>query len=80
MYLVDNLPVLEPVTEVLALGIEGSANKVGVGLVRYNPSVGDYSILANPRETYVTPPGSGFRPRETAQHHQRHVVPLLFRF
>mmetsp|Transcript_20349 Transcript_20349/g.60692 ORF Transcript_20349/g.60692 Transcript_20349/m.60692 type:complete len:360 (-) Transcript_20349:270-1349(-) len=77
MYLVDNLPVLEPVTEVLALGIEGSANKVGVGLVRYNPSAGDYSILANPRETYVTPPGSGFRPRETSQHHQRHVVPLV---
>lgn len=85
----------------LALGIEGSANKVGVGIVR-----DDGTILANPRKTcvgvgggrpgmermpsdlptkpltltfsfshtqhtsFITPPGTGFLPRETALHHQ----------
>ena len=36
-----------------ALGIEGSANKIGVGIVN---DKGD--ILANPRETYYAPPGT----------------------
>ena len=36
-----------------------------------------YSILANPRKTYVTRPGQGFLPRETAWHHQRHVSALV---
>lgn len=35
------------------LGFEGSANKIGVGVVR------DGAVLANPRRTYVTPPGTG---------------------
>lgn len=35
------------------LGFEGSANKVGVGVVR------DGVVLANPRRTYITPPGTG---------------------
>lgn len=35
------------------LGFEGSANKIGVGVVR------DGTVLANPRRTYVTPPGTG---------------------
>ncbi|BDA41013.1 probable tRNA N6-adenosine threonylcarbamoyltransferase [Coccomyxa sp. Obi] len=56
----------------LALGIEGSANKVGVGIVRE-----DGTILSNPRHTYITPPGQGFLPRETAIHHQEHVVSLV---
>eukprot|EP00891_Asterochloris_glomerata_P003568 jgi/Astpho2/3568/fgenesh1_pm.00057_%23_12_t len=56
----------------IALGIEGSANKVGVGVVTDN---GD--ILANPRHTYITLPGQGFLPRETALHHQEHVLPLV---
>ena len=75
--LIDNLPLPHPERSVVALGIEGSANKVGVGLVRYDGASGEYGILANPRETFVTPPGSGFRPRETAQHHQEHVVSLI---
>ena len=77
MALIDNLPLPHPERSVVALGIEGSANKVGVGLVRYDGASGEYGILANPRETFVTPPGSGFRPRETAQHHQEHVVSLI---
>ncbi|KAK4526725.1 hypothetical protein GAYE_SCF27MG4642 [Galdieria yellowstonensis] len=56
----------------LSIGLEGSANKVGVGIVT---DKGD--ILANVRRTYVSPPGQGFLPRETAKHHQQHVVPLI---
>ncbi|CAM6101574.1 unnamed protein product [Calypogeia fissa] len=56
----------------IALGFEGSANKIGIGIVKL-----DGSILANPRHTYVTPPGHGFLPRETALHHQAHILPLV---
>lgn len=38
---------------VVAIGFEGSANKLAVGIVK------DGQILANPRVTYVTPPGEG---------------------
>jgi len=58
----------------IAIGFEGSANKISVGIVNAR---GD--ILANPRETYVTPPGTGFLPRETARHHQDCVVDLTAR-
>ncbi|TMW63416.1 hypothetical protein Poli38472_002357 [Pythium oligandrum] len=58
--------------DVIALGIEGSANKLGVGIIRYKQD-GETEILANPRKTYITPPGQGFLPRETAWHHQNHV-------
>ena len=59
----------------IALGIEGSANKIGVGVARYDGAA--FSLLANPRKTYVTRPGQGFLPRETAWHHQRHVAALV---
>ena len=36
----------------IALGIEGSANKLGAGIVRE-----DGSILSNVRHTFITPPG-----------------------
>lgn len=42
---------------VIALGFEGSANKIGVGIIR------DGEVLANVRKTYVTPPGFGFLPK-----------------
>jgi len=54
------------------LGFEGSANKLGVGIVR-----DDGHILANIRHTYITPPGSGFLPKETAAHHRQHILPLV---
>lgn len=38
---------------VIAIGFEGSANKLGVGIVR------DGEVLSNPRATYITPPGEG---------------------
>lgn len=56
---------------VLAIGFEGSANKIGVGIVR------DGEVLANVRETYVTPPGTGFLPRETAVHHREKILGIL---
>ena len=58
----------------LAIGFEGSANKLGIGVVRE-----DAAILSNPRCTYVTPPGEGFLPRETAAHHQSKILDLLKR-
>lgn len=61
--------------EIVALGIEGSANKLGVGVIRYNTD-GSTEILSNPRKTYITPAGTGFLPKETAWHHQKHVVAL----
>ena len=36
-----------------------------------------YEVLSNPRKTYVTRPGQGFLPRETAWHHQKHVAALV---
>ena len=114
---------------VTALGIEGSANKVAVGIIRYTPSTvcttndttipsstlqnereeegtetgcsssstpflstsaasssssfsipidsSQFSILSNPRKTYITRPGQGFLPRETAWHHQAHLSALV---
>ncbi|WJX13908.1 Gcp2p [Trifolium repens] len=56
----------------IAIGFEGSANKIGVGIVTL-----DGTILSNPRHTYITPPGQGFLPRETAQHHLQHILPLV---
>ncbi|KAL8438581.1 hypothetical protein ACSSS7_000115 [Eimeria intestinalis] len=56
----------------VVLGIESSANKVGVGIVD-----GSGVILANPRATFITPPGTGFLPRETAAHHQENVTRLI---
>jgi len=56
----------------IAIGFEGSANKIAVGVVKL-----DGTILSNPRHTYITPPGHGFLPRETAIHHLHHVLPLV---
>lgn len=55
----------------LIMGFEGSANKLGIGIVR-----GNGEILANERKTYITPPGTGFLPNETAQHHRQHIIAL----
>ncbi|XP_035720466.1 probable tRNA N6-adenosine threonylcarbamoyltransferase isoform X3 [Vespa mandarinia] len=38
---------------VIAIGFEGSANKLGIGIIR------DDEILSNVRNTYITPPGEG---------------------
>ncbi|KAF9596066.1 hypothetical protein IFM89_007119 [Coptis chinensis] len=51
----------------IALGFEGSVNKIGVRVVTL-----DGTILSNPCHTYITPPGHGFLPREIAHHHLQH--------
>ncbi|KAA0193874.1 hypothetical protein HAZT_HAZT003114 [Hyalella azteca] len=56
---------------VTVLGMEGSANKIGIGVMR------DGKVLANPRRTYITPPGQGFIPHDTAKHHQRVILDVL---
>jgi N6-L-threonylcarbamoyladenine synthase len=57
---------------IIALGIEGSANKIGVGIVNNKGE-----ILSNPRKTFITPPGQGFRPKETADHHRKELLGIL---
>ncbi|GMH37576.1 hypothetical protein BSKO_05449 [Bryopsis sp. KO-2023] len=56
----------------IVLGIEGSANKLGIGIIK-----DDGSILSNPRRTFVTPPGEGFQPRQTAAHHKIHILDVV---
>ncbi|XP_012541492.1 probable tRNA N6-adenosine threonylcarbamoyltransferase [Monomorium pharaonis] len=56
---------------VIAIGFEGSANKLGIGIIR------DQHIVSNVRHTYITSPGEGFLPRETAQHHRKHILDVL---
>jgi N6-L-threonylcarbamoyladenine synthase len=57
---------------VISLGIEGSANKIGVGIVDQHGN-----IYANPRYTFITPPGTGFLPKETAEHHRTKILELI---
>lgn len=55
----------------IVLGLEGSANKIGVGVLK------DGVVLSNPRKTFISPPGTGFLPKETGAHHREHVVGLI---
>jgi tRNA A37 threonylcarbamoyltransferase TsaD len=71
-FLAPRLSIVAMSARRLVLGIEGSANKVGIGIV---DSTGTF--LANTRHTYITPAGSGFLPRQTAQHHQQWVLALI---
>ena len=54
------------------IGLEGSANKIGIGIIR------DGKVLSNPRRTYITPPGQGFVPHDTAKHHQVKKLSVLY--
>lgn len=56
---------------VTSIGFEGSANKIGIGIVR------DGEVLTNPRKTYITPPGEGFKPADTARHHNSVILDLI---
>ena len=60
----------------IAIGLEGSANKIGIGIISHSPSKPP-TILANLRHTYNAPPGEGFLPKETALHHRAWVVRLI---
>ncbi|TKA76572.1 tRNA N6-adenosine threonylcarbamoyltransferase [Friedmanniomyces simplex] len=88
----------------IAIGLEGSANKLGVGIILHPPhdtsdppsphdsahsddeafpsrskphTSPPVQILANLRHTFVSPPGTGFLPKDTAAHHRRWVVRLV---
>lgn len=63
---------MESSKRIISLGIEGSANKIGVGIVDQ-----DGNIYSNPRYTYITPPGTGFMPKETAEHHRIKILGLI---
>lgn len=54
------------------LGIEGSANKLGVGIV-----TSEGEVLSNIRDTYNAPAGQGFLPRQLAEHHRNNVIRLV---
>jgi len=56
---------------VMIIGFEGSANKIGIGIIQ------DGKVLSNPRRTYTTPPGEGFLPKDTAKHHRQHILTVL---
>jgi N6-L-threonylcarbamoyladenine synthase len=61
----------------IAIGLEGSANKIGVGIISH-PSPGKPAqILSNVRHTFNAPPGEGFLPKDTAKHHRAWFVPLV---
>lgn len=62
----------------IALGLEGSANKLGVGIVRHRKGR-PAEVLVNVRHTYISPPGEGFLPKDTAIHHKKWIIPLIKR-
>ncbi|KAN0100725.1 Glycoprotease family domain containing protein [Tylopilus felleus] len=69
-------PLKDPDRPYLALGLEGSANKLGAGIIKHRVD-GSTKVLANIRHTYITPPGEGFLPRDTAQHHREWVLEVI---
>lgn len=60
----------------LALGLEGSANKLGAGIIKHAKD-GSSTVLSNIRHTYITPPGEGFQPRDTALHHRQWIMGVI---
>ncbi|RHZ82726.1 hypothetical protein Glove_104g55 [Diversispora epigaea] len=61
----------------IAIGLEGSANKLGVGIIEHNYDSNKVNVLANIRHTHVTPPGTGFLPKDTAAHHREFAIPVI---
>ncbi|OXV05384.1 hypothetical protein Egran_06848 [Elaphomyces granulatus] len=61
----------------IAIGLEGSANKLGVGVMRHPDDDSPAQVLSNIRHTFVSPPGEGFLPKDTARHHRAWVVKLV---
>ncbi|KAI5168333.1 N6-L-threonylcarbamoyladenine synthase [Pancytospora epiphaga] len=55
----------------IIVGFEGSANKIGIGIIK------DKDILANVRRTYVPRAGEGFIPVDAAKHHREIILDLL---
>lgn len=61
----------------IAIGMEGSANKIGIGIMSHPKDGSPPQVLANIRHTYVSPPGEGFLPKDVARHHRTWVVNLV---
>lgn len=68
----------------ICLGIEGSANKVGVGIIKhYNDTSRPVDscqtqTLANVRKTYIPANNlNGFLPKDTAKHHAENILGLV---
>ncbi|KAK8864478.1 tRNA N6-adenosine threonylcarbamoyltransferase [Kwoniella newhampshirensis] len=75
-------PLPKPSRRLLCLGVEGSANKLGCGIISHSPSstpgaATSVTVLSNVRHTYITPPGEGFLPSDTARHHREWVVKVI---
>lgn len=66
----------KPERPYIALGLEGSANKLGAGIIKHAPD-GSVIVLSNIRHTYITPAGEGFLPRDTAQHHRDWALTVI---
>lgn len=73
---VKKSPLPAPDRPYLALGLEGSANKFGAGIIKHSED-GTSSVLSNIRHTYITPPGEGFQPRDTALHHREWALKVI---
>lgn len=69
-------PLKVPEKPYLALGLEGSANKLGAGVIKHSKD-GSVAVLSNIRHTYITPPGEGFQPRDTALHHREWILKVI---
>ncbi|OAX44737.1 O-sialoglyco protein endopeptidase [Rhizopogon vinicolor AM-OR11-026] len=69
-------PLKKPSRAYIALGLEGSANKLGAGVIKHDVD-GSMEVLSNVRHTYITPPGEGFLPRDTAQHHREWALTVI---
>lgn len=69
-------PNIDSERAVLALGLEGSANKLGAGVIKHAPDSSSV-VLSNIRHTYITPPGEGFQPRDTALHHREWAFKVI---
>ncbi|EUD66179.1 O-sialoglycoprotein endopeptidase [Plasmodium inui San Antonio 1] len=54
------------------LGLEGSANKLGVSIIN-----SDFQILINMRRTYVSEIGCGFIPRQINAHHKYYIIEMI---
>jgi N6-L-threonylcarbamoyladenine synthase len=65
----------------IAIGLEGSANKLGVGIIKHVDGNVNGSkavqVLSNIRHTFHAPPGEGFLPKDTAKHHRAWFVRLV---
>ncbi|KAJ9119431.1 putative tRNA threonylcarbamoyladenosine biosynthesis protein kae1 [Naganishia onofrii] len=68
----------------ICLGLEGSANKFGAGIISHSPnpnssrsSADIVKVLSNVRHTYITPPGQGFLPADTARHHKEWALNII---